>query len=420
MPGGWPSFRRPRPAHPLMESKTPALSEGKLLLLLAAVQFTHIMDFMVMMPLGPQLMRDLAINPQQFGYLISSFALTAGIVGLASAPFMDRFDRRHLLLTAYAGFALGTLACGLSTTWGMLLASRAICGAFGGVSGATLMAIVSDVVPPERRARGMGIIMTAFSAAAALGVPFGLKLAQWFRWEAPFLVVAGVAAVVWVSLFRILPSVRGHLGEKGRNPASDFLLLLKDRNAWKGLALIASVVFSHFTIIPYLSPFLVGNTGLSESHLFLVYVIGGSVTVFSGPTIGRLADKCGKFRVYACLVAGACVIIRLLTSSGVRPEWQTFILIGFFFMIATGRFIPSQAAVSMAVPPARRGSYMSLVACSRDIASGITTSIGGMVITKAAVGRILNYDRLGLLAIGVSLASLLIFRKVRSVEAGGV
>ena len=279
-----------------MESEPPALSERKLLLLLAAVQFTHIMDFMVMMPLGPQLMRDLAITPQQFGNLISSFALTAGIVGLASAPFMDRFDRRHLLLIAYAGFALGTLACGLSTTWNMLLVSRAICGAFGGVSGATIMAIVSDVVPPERRARGMGIIMTAFSAAAALGVPFGLKLAQWFCWEAPFLVVAGVAAVVWISLFRILPSVRGHLSENGHSPASDFLLLLKDANAWKGLALIASVVFSHFTIIPFLSPFLVGNTGLSETHLFLVYVIGGSVTVFSGPTMDGLRTDTGNSR----------------------------------------------------------------------------------------------------------------------------
>lgn len=401
-----------------MAPEPPLLSERKLLLLLAAVQFTHIMDFMVMMPLGPQLMRDLAITPQQFGYLISSFALTAGIVGLASAPFMDRFDRRHLLLTAYAGFALGTLACGLSTTWGMLLVSRSICGAFGGVSGATIMAIVSDVVPPERRARGMGIIMTAFSAAAALGVPFGLKLAQWFRWEAPFLVVAGVAAVVWISLFRILPSVRGHLNEDGHNPASDFRLLLTDVNAWKGLALTASVVFSHFTIIPYLSPFLVGNTGMAENHLFLVYMIGGGVTVFSGPTIGRLADQYGKFRVYAFLVVGACFIIRFLTASGHRPEWQILVTAGFFFMIATGRFIPSQAAVSMAVPPARRGAYMSLIACSRDIASGITTSIGGMVITKAADGRILHYDTLGLLAIGVSVASLLIFRQVKSVEVG--
>jgi predicted MFS family arabinose efflux permease len=158
--------------------KKPALSERNILLLLAAVQFTQIMDFMVMMPLGPQLMRDLGISAQQFGGLISSFALTAGIVGLAAAPFIDRFDRRQLLLFCYAGFTLGTLACGFSESGTSLLWARAICGAFGGVSGATIMTIVADVVPPERRARGMGIIMTAFSVASALGVPCGLKLAQ--------------------------------------------------------------------------------------------------------------------------------------------------------------------------------------------------------------------------------------------------
>ncbi len=265
-----------------------------LLLLLAAVQFTHIMDFMVMMPLGPQLMRDLDISPQQFGNLISTFSLTAGVVGLSMAPFMDRFDRRKLLLICYAGFAVGTLACGLAADYGMLMVSRAICGAFGGVAGATIMAIVSDVVPMERRAAGMGIIMTAFSAAAALGVPFGLKLAQWWKWEAPFLVVAGLASFVWVLLFKILPPVRGHLEDaegvrKVRTPG-EFLQLLRDRNAWLGILLMGMAVVGHFMIIPYLSPFLVHNVGMPETDLFLVYMVGGLVTVVTGPVLGKMAD----------------------------------------------------------------------------------------------------------------------------------
>jgi predicted MFS family arabinose efflux permease len=401
-----------------MESPKRPISERRLLLLLAAVQFTHVMDFMVMMPLGPQLMRELEISPRQFGALISSFAITAGVIGLAVAPFIDRFDRRHLLLVAYAGFTLGTLACGLSHTWEMLLLSRAVCGAFGGISGATIMVIASDVVPAERRARGMAIIMTAFSVAAALGVPFGLKLAQWWRWEAPFLVVAGVAALVWVFLYKILPPVRGHLSEGKVRSGRDFLLLLQNRNAWKGLALMVAVVFGHFTIIPFLSPFLVGNMGMREASLFLVYVVGGVVTVFSGPLVGRLADRYGKFRIYAMLVAGACVVIRVLTASGQRPEWQVLVIAGFFFMLASGRFIPTQATISMAVPSARRGAYMSLVACARDLASGLTTAIGGLVVVEGADGRLLGYDRLGMLAIVVSIGSLWVFRQVKSVENG--
>ncbi len=400
----------------MMIGEKPLLSEKRLLLLLAAVQFTHIMDFMIMMPLGPQLMRELGISPRQFGGLISSFALTAGIVGLAVAPFTDRFDRRKLLLFCYAGFALGTLACGLSDNAATLLWARAICGAFGGVSGATIMAIVADVVPPERRARGMGIIMTAFSVSAALGVPFGLKIAQWWKWEAPFLVVAAVAAVVWAGLFRILPPVRGHLtGEKVKS-GKDFLGLLADGNAWAGLALMAAMVFGHFTLIPFLSPYLVGNIGLPETSLFLIYLTGGAVTIFTGPLVGKLADRHGRFRVFAIVIAGACVVIRLLTSSGPLPLWQTLLLAAFFFTFANGRFVPGQAAISLAVPPARRGAYMSLVACSRDLACGLTAILGSHIVAKGADGRLLHFDRLGWLAIAVSLFSVWIFRQVKAVE----
>lgn len=401
--------------HEPVEGGKPAISERWILLLLAAVQFTHIMDFMIMMPLGPQLMRELAISPRQFGALISSFAITAGVVGLAAAPFIDRHDRKNLLLFCYAGFTLATLICGLSHTPGMLLFARALCGAFGGVSGATVMAIVADVVPPERRARGMGVIMTSFSAAAALGVPLGLKMAQWWRWEAPFLVVAAVAGLVWVCLWKALPPVRGHLNGESKS-VRDFLILLKDENAWRGLLLMTAMVFGHFTIIPYLSPYLVGNVGMPEKYLFLVYLTGGAVTVFTGPWIGRLADLHGRFRVYSVLVVGASLVIWTLTNSGPREVWEVMILAGLFFMFASGRFVPGQAVISLAVPAARRGAYMSLVGCARDLASGITAAIGGAVVVKQQAGSLLHFDRLGWLAIGVSVCSLLVFRKVRAVD----
>ncbi|MEO5913002.1 MAG: MFS transporter [Luteolibacter sp.] len=394
----------------------PLISERRLLLLLAAVQFTHIVDFMIMMPLGPQLMRELGINTLQFGGLISSFAITAGVVGLAVAPFADRFDRRKLLLFCYAGFTLGTLACGLSNNTATLLVARAICGAFGGVSGATIMAIVADVVPPERRAHGMGVIMTAFSAAAALGVPLGLKIAQWWKWEGPFLTVAAVGAVVWIGLFRILPPVRGHLTEDKVKSVSDFLGLLRDGNAWTGLALMATMVLGHFTLIPYLAPHLVGNVGLPETNLFLIYLTGGLVTVFTGPLIGKLADRHGRFRVYCVLVGVACVVIRLFTSSGPQPVWLVLLMAAFFFACANGRFVPGQAVISLAVPPARRGAYMSLVACSRDLAAGLTATLGSHIVIQGANGRLLHFDRLGWLAIGASIISLWIFKRLKTVE----
>jgi predicted MFS family arabinose efflux permease len=177
-----------------------------------------------------------------------------------------------------------------------------------------------------------------------------------------------------------------------------------------------AIVFGHFTIIPYLSPYLVGNVGVPETSLFLVYLTGGLVTIFTGPFIGKMADRHGRFRIYTILVAGACVVIRLLTSSGPLPLWQSLLFAGLFFAFASGRFVPAQAVISMAVPSKRRGAYMSLVACSRDLASGLTAFIGGQIVVQGAQGQLLHFERLGWLAIGVSLLSLWIFRQVKSAE----
>ena len=395
------------------------LSERMLLLLLAAVQFTAMMDFMMMMPLGPQLMRELVISPQAFGNLISAFSLTAGVVGLSFAPFMDRFDRRSLLLVSYAGFALGTLACGLSQTYGTLMLSRAVCGAFGGVAGASLMTIVADLIPKERRAHAMGIIMTAFSAAAALGVPFGLKIAQVWKWEAPFLAVSGLSGAVWLALWMVLPSVRGHLDKVGdttqASRSKEFLKLLKNLNAWRGILLMSLVVLGHFTLIPYLAPFLVNNVGLPEDRLFLVYLLGGLATVITGPLIGKLADKTGKLRVYIGLVCVTAMVVTTLTYSRPDALWQILAITCAFFIFASSRFIPVQAVVSQAVEQRRRGAYMSLIACSRDFTAGISAVIGGLVIAESSDGKMLHYQWLGWLAIGVSLVSVFVFRKVREV-----
>jgi len=389
------------------------LPERLLLLLLAAVQFTHIMDFMILMPLGPQLMRELDIGPGRFSALVSSYTLAAGMVGLLAAPFMDRYDRRKLLLGTYAGFIAGTLACANSHTAGTLLFARAVCGAFGGVSGAVVLAIVSDLVPPVRLAFAMGIIMTAFSLAAALGVPFGLYLAQSINWEAPFWLLAGLSAVVWTALWWNLPTVRGHLSTDGSSGFHAFTPLLRNANAGRALLFMGTLVFSHFTIIPLLSPYLVHNVGVAEKHLFLFYLVGGVLTVFSGPLIGRWADRYGRPRVFNILVGVACLVTLALTHAPRLPLGVTLILGGLFFVFASGRFVPAQAILSLAVPSAQRGAFLSLSACTRDFASGITASFGGLVVTQSAAGPLEHYAGLGWIAVGFSLVSLALAFRVR-------
>ncbi len=360
-------------------------SERLLLLLLAAVQFTHIMDFMILMPLGPQLMRELQIGPGHFSALVAAYTLSSGLVGLVAAPFIDRFDRRKVLLLAYAGFTGGTLACALSQNAATLLAARALSGAFGGLSTAMVMAIIGDVVPAERRAAGVGIVMTAFSVAAAVGIPFGLKLAQHWRWEAPFFMLAGLAGLMWMIAFLRLPAIRGHL-ENG-NAKRAFAELLRDANAGRALLFMVAMVFGHFAIIPLLSPYL------------------------------RLADRLGRLRVFSGLVAVACVVTLFITHSGRLPVWAVLISGGAFFVFASGRFVPGQAIMTLAVPASRRGAFMSLSGCARDLAMGITSGIGGWIVTKAPSGQLMNFHWLGWMAVIAALGSLWLARQVRVNES---
>ena len=366
-------------------------SERTILLLLALVQFTHIVDFMILMPLGPQLMRELTLTPQAFSGLVAAYTIAAGTVGLAAAPFLDRFDRRRALLIAYAGFAGATLLCGLVHSGGALLAAGA-----------------------------MGIIMTAFSAAAALGVPFGLVLAHRFRWEAPFLFLAALAVLAWLALARWLPSVRGHIDD-GPGPGGGlraFGELLRDPNAGRGLLFMSALVFGHFLIIPLMPEHLVQNVGVPEPDLWLVYLTGGICSSLSGPLIGRLADRYGRVRVLTVLVAVAAVVTLALAYSGPQPLWRALVLGGAFFVFASGRFIPGSAIMSLAVPPNRRGAYMSLNACVRDLTSGVTSALGGWLVVKTADGHLVGYGRLGALAVVGGLLSLWRARRVRAVETG--
>jgi DHA1 family inner membrane transport protein len=392
-------------------------SERPILLVLAAIQFTHIMDFMVMMPLAPQLMRELDLGAGQFSALVAAYSIAAGVVGLLSAPFIDRFDRRTLLLYVYAGFTVATLFCGLATNAHTLLVARAIGGAFGGISGSLCLAIVSDLVPPERRAAGIGIVMTAFAVAAAIGVPVGLQLALLWGWRMPFLAVAAVGLAVWCIVFRMLPPVRGHL-QSGADKGKAFRELLRDRNAGRGIVFMGVMVLGHFSIIPLLSPHLVGDVALPEKYLFLVYFIGGVASVITAPRVGRLADRHGRHRVSTWMVVAACLVILAIANAGPLPIWVTLVLTGLFFIFASGRFVPAQAILTLAVPSSRRGAFLSLTSCARDLASGVASTLGGWVVVKQPNGHLVHFNWLGWIAVGAGLLSILLARRVHVNDTG--
>ncbi len=396
------------------------LSERILLLLLASVQVTHIMDFMVMMPLGPQLMDLFKIEPSQFGLLVASYTFSAAAAGIVGAFWVDRFDRRQALLFCYSGFLLGTLACALAPSYEMLLLARVLSGAFGGVSGALVMTVVGDVVPLERRAGAMGIVMSSFALASVAGVPIGLWLAAKWSWHASFLLIVGVGSVMWlVCLFRF-PSLRGHLtADSGRRGVALAGLkeLVTNANTLTAMGFMSLLVLGHFMIIPFLSPTLVANVGVKIDELSWFYLVGGLASLMTASLIGRLADRHGRLRLFCVTIAGAIVPIYFITNQGPASLFTVLLLAAAFFTFAGGRFVPGQAIITSAVPQRLRGSFMSLNSSVRDMAAGVASLVGGSIVAKDAVtGKILHFPTLGWIAISASLLSILVGARVRPVS----
>ena len=387
-------------------------------MLLAMVQFTHIMDFMIMMPLGPQLMRLFEITPRQFGFLVSAYTFTAGISGFAGAFFVDRFDRKSVLLVAYMGFTLGTLACALAPNYEFLMAARSLAGAFGGVLGAMILSAVGDAISHEKRGRAMGIVMASFSLASVFGVPFGLYLANLFSWHAPFVFVGAAAAVNTLLLLFYMPSMGAHKvnGREFPSPIAILQTIATDKNQITALGLTIFLTFSQFLLIPFLSPSMVANVGFLESDLPYIYFVGGGLTIFTSPLVGRLADRFGKHRVFLITSLFVILPVWLTTHMGPTPIASALVVTALFFVLGNGRFVTSTAMVTAAVQPASRGSFMSINSSVQSLASGSAALISGFIVATGPNGRLLHYDRVGYLSLALTLAAMAVATRLRAVD----
>jgi len=400
--------------------------ERILLLILAAALFTHIMDFMIMMPLGSQLMRLFDIPPQQFSFLVSSYTFSAGIAGFAVALFIDRFDRKSGLLFVYIGFTVGTLACALAPTYEILLLTRSLTGMFGGIIGALVLSIVSDAIPLERRAAGIGFVMAAFSVASVFGVPFGLYLASIFSWHAPFLFLGGLGVIITTMIMRFVPGMRAHL-EKGtppQNPLEIVKTIFGKRNSLVGLLFTSVLMFGHFSIIPFIAPYMVGNVGFSEQDLTYIYLVGGGLTIFTSPRVGKLADKYGRLNIFTVFAILVMIPIVTITHLPPIPLWQALVVSGVFFVFANGRIVPSITMVTSVVSSENRGSFMSVRASVQQISSGLATMLAGFIIVgePSAFGTdeegkeiraLVNYEYVGYVSVLFTIVSLVVARYIK-------
>lgn len=379
--------------------------------IITIVQFTVVLDFMVLSPLSAILLTELSITTTQFGLAVSAYAFSAGLSGILIAGFADRFDRKKLLLIFYIGFIIGTFLCGVAPTYHLLLIARMITGLFGGVIGAASFAIITDLFSLQMRGRVMGYVQMAFAGSQVLGIPLGLYMANHWGWHSPFILIASLSLIVIALIYWRMQPVTDHLKVPAKTSA--FLHLVRTISRPQYLPAFAATILlatGGYMLMPFGSAFSVNNLGVSLDELPMVYMITGVCTLFSGPLLGKLSDKVGKYKVFIWGSILSIVLILVYTNLGVTPLWLIILLSCVVFIGITSRIISSSALMT-AVPEAEdRGAFMSVSSSVQQVSGGIASTLAGMIIFQNETGFIEHYPVLGIVvAISMLLAVALMY-----------
>ena len=382
--------------------------------ILAITQFTVILDFMVMSPLGDILMKSMQLKPSHFGLVVSAYAFSAGISGLLTAGFADKFDRKKLLLFFYIGFIIGTILCGIANTYALLVAARIFTGIFGGVIGSISMAIVTDLFSMQQRGRVMGFIQMAFGASQILGIPVGLYIATAWDWHAPFLGIAALAVIIAVLIAWKLKPLTEHLSlQKEASALNNLIHTISKKEYRIGFAATAVLSLGGFMLMPFGSAFAINNLKITEEQLPLVFMIAGLATLIIMPVIGKLSDKIDKFRIFTAASIWTIIMVAVYTNLAQTPFWLVAVLNVLMMMGVMSRMVPSTALVTSVPAKADRGAFMSINSSLQQISGGIAAAFAGtIVVQKDNFSPLEHYSTLGYIIIGISLLSIVLLSRV--------
>lgn len=382
--------------------------------ILAITQFTVILDFMVMSPLGDMLMKSLDLKPSAFGVAVSAYAFSAGISGLLTAGFADKFDRKKLLLFFYIGFIAGTVFCGLAESYAVLVAARIITGLFGGVIGSISMAIITDLFALQQRGRVMGFIQMGFGASQVLGVPIGIYIATLWKWEAPFWMVAILGVIIAIAIALYLKPLTAHLALQHDRSAFAHLWHTVSKRDYR-IAFTATALLSigGFMMMPFGSAFAVNNLGVNYKQLTMLLMVSGISSLVVMPIIGKLSDKINKFTIFAVASVWMMIICVVYTNLGVTPLSIVMALNIMMMIGIMSRMIPSSALTSAVPEMADRGAFMSINSSLQQIAGGIAAMVAGEIVTQKSKGSPLeHYNIVGYVIVCISIISIILMWRV--------
>jgi predicted MFS family arabinose efflux permease len=383
--------------------------QSLLVALLAFVQFTIILDFMIMSPLGAIIIPALSITAAQFGVAVSAYAFSAGISGIFAAGFADRFDRKRLLLFFYVGFTLGTTLCALAPNYHVLLLGRIVTGLFGGVIGSVVLAIITDLFPLHLRGRVMGFVQTAFAASQVLGIPAGLFLSNRWSWHVAFGALVGLSIATIVVVLFVMKPVNDHLRLKQEKTAFRHLIATVAQPRYTlAFAVTTLLATGGFMLMPFGSAFTVHNLGIDIVHLPTVYLVSGLFSIFTGPLVGRASDAFGKFPTFVFGSAVSVVMVLIYTHLGQVTLMTAIVVNVLMFVGIFSRMIPSQALISAIPEPSQRGSFSAVSASLQQLSGGLGSVLAAAIIAQNPDGSLRHFDRLGYIVVGTSLVSLIV------------
>lgn len=375
--------------------------------ILAILQFTIVLDFMVLSPLGAQLLVELNITTVQFGWVVSAYAFSAGASGLLAAGFADKFDRKKLLLFFYVGFVVGTFLCGIAPDYNFLLMARIVTGIFGGVIGSVSFAIITDLFKMEVRGRVMGFVQMAFAASQVMGLPVGLYFANKWGWHSPFIIIVGISIIIGIAIIVYMKPINEHLKIKSdRNALQHLGKTISNTTYLKAFAATILLATGGFMLMPFGSAFSINNLGITMEQLPLLYMITGIFSIGIGPLAGKLSDKIGKYKMFVVGSVISIVMVVIYCNLSITPLWIVILINVVLFAGIMARIIPSTALLTAIPDPQDRGAFMGINSSIQQISGGVAAAAAGLIVVQTESGRLERYDILGYVVVGAMLITM--------------
>ena len=375
--------------------------------ILTILQFTIVLDFMVLSPLGAQLLVELNITTVQFGWVVSAYAFSAGASGLLAAGFADKFDRKKLLLFFYVGFVVGTFLCGIAPDYNFLLMARIVTGIFGGVIGSVSFAIITDLFKMEVRGRVMGFVQMAFAASQVMGLPVGLYFANKWGWHSPFIMIVGISIIIGIAIIVYMKPINEHLKIKSdRNALQHLGKTISNTTYLKAFAATILLATGGFMLMPFGSAFSINNLGITMEQLPLLYMITGIFSIGIGPLAGKLSDKIGKYKMFVVGSVISIVMVVIYCNLSITPLWIVILINVVLFAGIMARIIPSTALLTAIPDPQDRGAFMGINSSIQQISGGVAAAAAGLIVVQTESGRLERYDILGYVVVGAMLITM--------------